>query len=55
MKEFTCRDAHQFNSEDSKEEWKGRLVCPFCWPNGFLKVKDRERLSEKTPEGDAIV
>lgn len=47
MKEFSCCKGHQFNSEECKEEWKNRPICPFCWPNGFLNVKEIDGIDKK--------
>ncbi len=37
MKELFCSDGHEFNEDEVKEQWQGRYVCPYCWPEGFLR------------------
>lgn len=24
-----------------RKEWEDKYVCPYCWPEGFLKVKNK--------------
>ena len=36
MKEYFCRDGHQFDDKDVNHRWMGLPCCPYCWPNGFM-------------------
>ncbi len=54
MKEYSCCEGHQFDLKDVIQVLEGKIICPFCWPNGF-RNKDPERLNEKTSKEDAKV
>ena len=45
-KDYSCCNGHQFNRDEVKE-WMGtsqhpqsQSICPYCWPDGFLKHQD---------------
>lgn len=44
MKEYSCKEGHQFNHEDAKYFLSDRRpLCPYCWPNGFMKSKQPQQ------------
>lgn len=39
MKGYSCRIGHKFDDHEVKQYWNGLAMCPYCWPNGFMRAR----------------